>query len=198
MLRESISGLSFNVISKIVIVCLEEHANGVFFYRCLEEFSDVGIPIDCLILYERTSSQVETVTTAIQQMHLDGPICIKDCDNYFQWDGVPRGEVMICVATAKNIRKKENKSYIIMNEFTNNVHEVVEKKVVSDLFCCGLYYFKDAATFLAYAGGCSYVSAVINKYIERGTSVNYSFVNEYVDWGTQEDWDEYCENYTLC
>ena len=99
-----------------------------------------------LELDEPTSSQSETVSLMIDTLKIDGSIFIKDCDDYFRVDELETDTV--CVYSLQSLDEviAKNKSYV---DVDNNgyVKTIVEKRVISELFCCGGYSFSDANLF---------------------------------------------------
>ena len=101
-----------------------------------------------LELDEPTSSQSETVSIMIDKLNINGNIFINDSDGYFYVDDIQPDTV--CVYSLQDMEDviAKNKSYV---DIDNNgyIKTIVEKTVISELFCCGGYSFSDAQLFSA-------------------------------------------------
>ena len=82
----------------------------------------------------------------IDTLNVEGNIFIKDCDDYFSVEDLEPDTV--CVYSLQKLDEviAKNKSYV---DVDNNgyVKTIVEKRVISELFCCGGYSFSDADLF---------------------------------------------------
>jgi hypothetical protein len=122
-------------------------------------------------------------------------IFIKDCDDYFYIDHIEPNQVCTySLNDCKNITPG-NKSYIKMNEH-GEILTIVEKNVISSDFCCGLYSFNNSQDFLdTYRSitheGEIYISHIIFQMLLNGHTFYNHSVKDYIDWGTQEDWDKF-------
>jgi len=148
---------------------------------------------DSVALTEQTSNQVETIRTGLVMSSVQGSILIKDCDNEFKPEPYIEGNFIGYAPLEGVVFNPEAKSYVQLNDH-NEVVNVVEKKVISDKFCCGLYGFAHADQFLYYSDGCEYVSQVILKMLlakEKFVGVKCS---NYLDWGTRESYEYFTGN----
>jgi hypothetical protein len=134
----------------------------------------------------QTATQVETIRAGLIRYKITGPIQIKDCDNYFK-SACPDINFISYSPLQGVVFNPEAKSYIQLNEHEEIVN-VVEKKIVSDKFCCGLYGFEDSAEFLYYSKGCAYISEVIFKMLLNKKIFKGIPASDYVDWGTIESY----------
>lgn len=100
---------------------------------------------------EFTESESDTVCTMIERNGIRGPIFIKDTDNSCMIKNIkPENAVTVFPIEQLNIVDPRHKSYVKVNE--NIVTNIIEKRVVSNLFCSGGYSFESAADFIdAYA-----------------------------------------------
>jgi hypothetical protein len=74
------------------------------------------------------------------------------------------------------------------------IANIVEKKVISDKFCCGGYYFKSSNEFLKYSNinsPNSFVSDVVFNMILNGNTFVGMECSDYEDWGTIVEWQNY-------
>jgi hypothetical protein len=83
----------------------------------------------------------------------------------------------------------KSKSYVTFDKL-KKIQNIVEKKVISDFFCCGAYSFKSSLDFLKYAkkllleSNDVYISHVILEMILNNHIFRSKEVTDYIDWGT--------------
>ncbi len=203
MLTESIRGLDPQSFDSIVIIALQEHEDEYHFKEGLlkelcDEYDLVKDRIKLVLLKDETASQPETVYEGVKQAKVSGGILIKDCDNYFELDldGKPKHN-FVAVVDLHDLDQVNagNKSYVKIGE-NKAIVNIVEKKVIGHLFCCGAYYFKEAKEFMSYFEKLKdhkslYVSHIIYQMILDKHLFFTETAAGYVDWGTKEDWMKY-------
>jgi hypothetical protein len=94
-----------------------------------------------------------------------------------------------------------NKSYVSINHL-DLISTIVEKQVISPNFCCGLYSFRDASQFIRTHNALRnfnkqeeiYISHIIYRLLLEGEKFKIRRAENFVDWGTQEDWNDYTGN----
>jgi hypothetical protein len=195
---EAIRGLDLSRFDNVYWVCLREH---LLAYGCEQGIReqmrelDYGGNVVVVTLENQTSSQPETVAAALRDQKISGPICIKDCDNFFRL--APSGTNFVSIADLNSLGlvNASNKSYATTNEYSF-VTNIIEKKVISNTFCSGAYGFQDAAEFLEYYQRLSskpilYLSHIVYSMILDGHAFSALPCSEYIDWGTIEEWDSY-------
>ena len=131
-----------------------------------KEFLEAGLMVDVVSTDGQTKSQVETVLQAVTTARIRGGIIVRDCDNYFEASMKPNSVATVDLNDVTEPIVARNKSYARI--VGTHVTEVVEKEVVSNLFCCGAYSFKDVRQLVASADGCEYLSQVVTKAIRSG------------------------------
>ncbi|HLD80378.1 MAG TPA: hypothetical protein VJA40_00020 [archaeon] len=198
MITESIRGLNPRQFGKIVVIALESHEKDHEFSKALagelvEEYSLDKSAVKVVLLQKETSSQAETVFEGVKQAKISGPVLVKDSDNYFHLEKLPEGNWVSVV----NLDKSgpyvlQDKSYVRASE-NLLVKEIVEKKIVSNLFCCGGYYFEDAKDFNDYfvklkGDSVKYLSQVVQRMVAEGKDFQALEAGSFEDWGTREDW----------
>ena len=197
MVYESIQGLPLGTFDEVIIVALKRHLTEELTSRIYREFSEYKFTL--LSLDNDTKSASDTISQCIEILDIKGSIFIKDSDDYFKVDKVEPNEICTySLNDCKNITPG-NKSYIKMNEH-GEVLTIVEKNVISSDFCCGLYSFEDAKEFAkTYKSiqqeGEVYVSHIIFQMLLNGQRFHNRSTQNYIDWGTQEDWDSFIEKY---
>ncbi len=204
MVTEAIRGLETDAFERIFFVILKEHIDQ---YHCLEgitkAFENAGLvqKLRVVVLEKATRSQPETVARAIEQEHIEGPIFIKDSDNAFQCKVEPRNAVAIYdLGNMPHVNHPSNKSYVTLND-NEMVANIVEKQIISSLFCVGGYAFADSGEYLTVFRKIQnhenlYVSHIIYEMLLSGVQFESIMVSEYEDWGTLEDWDRYKRSFS--
>lgn len=178
---------------------------GVFLKSHLEKFNfDLRDYIDEYIVLDESKSQVDTVYQAIKKANINGSIIIKDCDNYFElseevFNSMGNSVGYYSLNKTKTINTT-NKSYLKLDN-KNHISSIVEKSVISDKFCCGLYAFKDAIDFCNTVEALPqnfeyYISDIIWYQIITNKSIFEAVeTSNYEDWGTIEDWNNIKKQY---
>jgi len=195
MIEKVIDGLKINDYEKIYFVILKEH--------CIKYEADLILKqafsndiFEIVILDNPTQSSPETVYKCIKQKNIDTNIVIKDCDCLVSYDIPDLANFVVGLPLTKNkdIKNLSQKSFIISNQ-DNIIQEIVEKKVVSDNVCLGVYGLKAKDMVMSYDRLLNtlskemyfshIVSDLIDTYDEIFTVVN---ATDFIDWGTKEEW----------
>jgi len=204
MVTQSLRGIDLKNIDQIYIGVLREHYDkykfGSRLMRQLEKKLDT-IKVKYSILDKPTLSQPETVVKIIEQENIQDQIHIKDCDNYFEC--MPQNGNNVTVVSLNDLLSvnPSNKSYVQVND-VGQVVNIIEKRVISDKFCCGLYSIDNAKRFCKdYYRILSntnpkehsniYLSTILHYMLYGGYIVNTIEVQNYKDWGTLDDWLQY-------
>jgi len=193
-LRQFLNDPQFN----ITVGILQEHDEK---YNAAEIIHrELGDNINVVILQKVTAGPAETVMKIIEMtnMDLENDLLIKDCDSYFTHE-VTSGNY-VCVSEVQKHNSSlqvHNKSFVIVDDHAEIKH-IVEKSVVSDSFCVGGYKFDSIHLFRnSYARVIDtldsevYVSHLIEFAINNGNTFYSKQVDNYVDVGTKQDWDNY-------
>lgn len=187
----------------VVVTILEEHNKKYGITEMFRKFfNDYNIKL--CILDKPTKSQAETVYQTIKKMQITGPILIKDSDNIFKLDKVYEDFNYVTVEHLKNVGaiNASNKSYALADN-EEVIKEIVEKKVISETFCVGGYYFTKAKDFTkAFEELIKdavdkelYVSMIIKHLIDKKKMIfKIKQIEEYLDLGTIKEWLQYKHN----
>ena len=202
MLQESISGLDLTNVVRIVAVVLKQHVDEYQFVDAISQ-SINDDRFEFVVLDKPTDSQPETIAKAIKKAKIEGAICCKDSDNFFKAD-ISSHVTPINFVGAIDLRKigridAGNKSYVLTDN-KNNIVNIAEKDVISNTFCCGLYGFESAEKYLKYYDSIKdrndiYVSHVIHSMLLAGENFKFEEADDFVDWGTLEDWNKFRNQY---
>jgi hypothetical protein len=193
-LKQFLNDSRFN----ITIGILQEHDEK---YNATEVIHrELGDNINVVILQKVTAGPAETVMKIIEMSNMDlgNELIIKDCDSYFTHE-VTSGNY-VCISKVQNHNNElqvHNKSFVVVDDRAEIKH-IVEKSVVSDLFCVGGYKFDSIQLFKnSYSSVIDtldsevYVSHIIEFAISKGNVFFSKQVDNYVDVGTKQDWDNY-------
>ncbi len=189
---------------RIRMVVLAEHQER---YRVVEMMEKIfGGSVEVAVLPERTKGPAETVYRGLLAAGVDSQagVLIRDCDSFFNHDAlIPGNRVHVAsLDDHPNIRNAAGKSYVIAND-QGIVDTIVEKSIVSNVFCVGGYQFNKAADFisayenLSSAAGEPFVSNCIDYLISRGAVFEIQRSSEWVDVGTAKDWTDYNDRPTI-
>lgn len=185
MLEHSISLLDTTMFDDILVIMLEQDKD-------LDTFE---FEHNTTYLSHHTKNQPETVYHGTKGR--GGQIVVKDCDNIFRTPILNDNFVSYYDIRLHKVNAN-NKSYVEVNEY-GYVTNIVEKMVVSNFFCCGMYSFINVGEYRKYYEQLAnfptlFLSDIIFKMI-MDNHVFYSIpATHYVDWGTKKDLDSYLGN----
>jgi len=196
MLIDAISKLNLND-CRLIVTILSEHEKKYGITDMLGKFFP-KMGIEVCILDKETSSQSETVRRTIDKMDVKTPFLVKDADNIFKMDEVhsTHNYVTINKLDDFNLINATNKSYIVADS-SGLIINIEEKKVVSNIFSVGGYYFIEPSEFVSAYEDVKklalnteiYISTIINHMIfTRKTKFKIKPVTGYVDLGTLNEW----------
>ncbi len=201
MVTESIRGLNPEQFDGVLLIGLYDHElrRGLL-SKCVNDIeSCFDVSVEMVALSHETKDQTQTIYDGITQSSIaeGDAIFIKDCDGYFYLDGANWNENFVVVGDLNTcgLINAGNKSYV--EKTTNGViGNIVEKQVISNLFCVGGYYFKNAGDFMRAYNSIKdydnkYVSHIIYKLLIQDVAFFIAPTDYYLDWGTTEDWNRY-------
>ncbi len=199
MVMEAISGLPLNKFDRILIPILKEHAVKFEERMVFEQAFAKHKPKVEFVELEESRSQSDTILQTLIKGKVKGAFVSKDADNFVQMTLPARADFVVGVdinKIDKDISRLKAKSFVMVNE-QNVIVDIIEKRIVSENICVGVYGFSDAQKFIdAYRtlsqnskNGEIYPSHIISYLIGTGKSV-YSYVEAvgYEDWGTSQEW----------
>jgi hypothetical protein len=200
MVTEGIRNLDFNKINDIIIIALIEHENKYKFSEAMVKEIQQNYQINPQVIFlpKQTSSQPETIYEGLKVANINDSIFIKDCDNQFtlKLDDIPDYNFVSVIDLEKidNINAG-NKSYVNIGS-TGTITNIAEKKVISNLFCCGGYFFKNSQDFMKTYEQLKdnknlYVSHIVYKMILNDEIFHIKEATDFSDWGTFTEWTKY-------
>ena len=198
MIDKVLASVGYEKYERTIITVLREH--------CEIYDADViirqifGESIDLLILENSTNSAAETVYETIVQCNISGQVTIKDSDCLVEISYSPDRDhiVGLTVDSTTSIERIQQKSFIIKND-DNVIVDILEKEMVSNIICLGVYSVLSEDFIRAYKKICDsdvykheneiYVSHVISYLIACDSRIfEYVEADKFVDWGTAEEW----------
>jgi hypothetical protein len=170
---KALEGIDLSMFTKIYFVMLYEHE---LKYHIAEKITVarkfnkklLNTEVIFKFLDNPTSSQAETIYNTIVEYNIEGPIFIKDADNTCTCDGQIKGNTVLVYPLENTpIVDPQHKSYVSVDD-QNFVVNIIEKRVVSNLFNCGGYSFTDASLFkTAYESLLGYEDIANHMYISH-------------------------------
>ena len=198
MIEKVLESCRFEDYERVVIVILEEHCKKYEADIILKQiFQD---KLEIVLLEKPTSSAAETVYRAITKADITGRIVIKDSDCVVKCDKIPEDNFIVGlrVHSKSDIERLQEKSFIIKND-DNIIVDIVEKELVSNTVCLGVYSLHAEQFCEAYTSIVDndvykhknelYVSHIVSYLIVCEEVVfEYVEATDFIDWGTKTEW----------
>lgn len=202
MVEKAIEGLELDTFDQIIITITQQQCDDYNADKILNDAFGftTSSKYKLCILDNYTSSQSETVYLTLLDKAVKDEFVVKDSDNYIEADIPPISNFVVGlnVSTCKNdVSRLNAKSFLKLNE-QHNIIDIIEKKIVSDEICVGMYGFESAEVFIdAYKRLSNinlsryeiYISHIISYLLGTKKAV-YKCIEakKYEDWGTLSDW----------
>jgi len=206
MIDMVLEAMDYRQFDRTVITVIKKH--------CEQHHVDVmlrqifGNSIDILVLENETSSAAETVFQSIFQAEIEGDVIIKDSDCIVRTTVPNRSNFIVGLSINENspVDRIQSKSFIVKDD-NDVILDIVEKDVVSNVICVGVYAANAQQFVDAYADirqsdviqrvGELYVSHVMSYLmLQKKILFHYIEADDFVDWGTLEDWFKECGRHT--
>jgi hypothetical protein len=204
MIEKSISQFDLSLFKRVVIIALEDHIKKYSSINILVKNlkKNISKKIQIILLKKNTTCQAETVYLGIKKAKVTGGVVIKDSDNTFKQKFEKKKINRISVVNSNKVEliDAKNKSYILTDKL-GNVLNIVEKKVISNLFCCGAYEFQSAEVFNFHAKKCLslsknvFISDVIFSMLNSNYLFDYIEATNYEDWGTAKEFRNFSKKF---
>lgn len=206
MIEKSIKGLNLDIFDRIIITIVKPHDDLYESNLILSQVFENNKKIEICILDDFTKSASETVYLTLQKMDVNGAFVVKDSDNCV-YTKIPKK--IFNSISAYDLHKHTNisnipgKSFLIVNK-QGIIEDIIEKRVVSNIICLGVYAFEDVELFKkAYLElqnkniiGEMYISHIISYILSQKHTIFTAIEAEnYDDWGTLHEWREVQKNY---
>ena len=199
MIEEAVELMDLGKYERIVVIALKDHIDRYAEAQSLQDRfrQKISQSVELCLLEQATSCQAETIAKGIEKSNITGPFVIKDCDNKFSID-ISNGNNQVAYVDMHSIEMAEarGKSYINIDDI-GRIDNIVEKRIISNYFCCGAYGFESAETFLKYAmqllsmSEDVYISHVILQMLLNKEVFYAREADNYVDWGTLSEFQDW-------
>lgn len=199
MIEKAIKGLNSEIFNRIIITIVEPHNKKYDAELILKQVFKNNPKVEICLLDDFTSSASKTVYLTLKKMNVKGAFVVKDSDNCVK---VELNEPIINSITGYDLNKHPDvsnipgKSFLLVNE-QNIIQDIIEKKIISNIICLGVYAFKDAKIFIdGYkeliknkVDGELFISHVISYLLGTNKEIfEYIEAKNYDDWGTLNEW----------
>ena len=147
----SILGLNLDIFDHIYFTILRKHAERYDIDTLLSlQFKrlDLEKKVTIVILDEPTDTQAETIVRTIEREDINGAIFIKDADSYFKAEIYPENGVSVYPLEALELVDPRHKSSVAVDDM-QHITNIIEKRIVSNLFNAGGYCFENVDDFLS-------------------------------------------------
>ena len=197
MVEMALDGFEFENYDRVIITIVKEHVEKYAADIVLKQV--FGEKVEICILEEFTSSASETICKTVNIMNVYGEVVIKDSDNYVNCD-LPKTTRNAIIGydlrVHKDVPNIPAKSFLVVNK-KGVIESIVEKEVISNIICLGVYCFEDISLFVEsyhhakaeFGGGELYVSHIIQHMVGmKNIEFEYIPADDYRDWGTLNEW----------
>jgi|TARA_R100000008_G_scaffold86882_1_gene82387 ribonucleotide monophosphatase NagD (HAD superfamily) len=198
MIQKVMNSINYKKFDRVIITVIRDHCDTHNVDIILRQA--FGENIEILVLENPTSSASETVYKTIKECEVTDQVVIKDSDCLVECS-FSKNKNFIVGLTVDHDSKVDNiqsKSFIVKND-DDIVLDIVEKEIVSNIICLGVYstiaenfvsaYDKIHNSHVNISSSEIYVSHVISYLILEDKMVfEYIEGDKFVDWGTKDDW----------
>lgn len=186
----SIMGLQLENFDHIYFTILAKHNKQFLLDKMLDlQFQrlDIADKAKVVILNKETRNQPETIYQTVYQENIKGGIYCKDGDSFFESELSEENSVAVFPIDALTSVNPQHKSYIAIDDMYY-ITNIIERKIIGNLFSAGGYYFKSADDFCSYYQELQqydklYLSHVIYSMLLNNKVFRPIKVNNYIDWG---------------
>lgn len=206
MIEKALKGLNTDIFDRIIITIVKPHNEKYEAGLILSQVFKNNSKIEICLLDDFTSSASETIYLTLQKMNVQGCFVIKDSDNCVQVDiptPIKNSITGYDLHKHPDVSNIPGKSFLLINEH-NLIQDIIEKQVVSNIICLGVYAFSNAALFKKtyeellekQIKGELFVSHVISYILSKNKETfEYIEAKGYDDWGTLVEWKQVQKNY---
>lgn len=199
MIFSGLSKFPTDKFSRIIVTIHRSHITDYDAEVLLTQAATIDFEI--CVLDEWTTGPAETIYKTIEIMEISDGIVVKDSDNLVSYNfensyGTAGNYVVGVDIAHQNISKPESKSFLVVND-QNLVVDIIEKRIISNMICAGVYGISDVAAYKDAFNSCKavmddseiYISHIISNLIKL-ESMPFAFVkaDDFEDWGTFGEW----------
>lgn len=201
MIEKAMENINTDIFNRIIITIVKPHDDKYEANLIMHQVFQNNPKVEICMLDDFTSSASETIYKTLIKMNVTGSFVIKDSDNRVGIELDKDIKNMIIGYNLRDHRDVSNipgKSFLIINE-QNVIKDIIEKQIVSDVICLGVYCFENASDFkLAYEemqnkqiSGEMYISHVISYMLSSDKCIfKAKMATSYDDWGTLSEWQK--------
>ena len=199
MIEKAMENINLDVFDRIIITIVKPHDEKYEAALWMQQVFANNPKVEICMLDDFTASASETIYLTLSKMNVQGAFVIKDSDNrvgvHFD-KNIKNMIVGYDLHKHRDISNIPGKSFLIVNE-QNIIQDIIEKQVVSNIICLGVYCFENADDFKkAYEelserniAGEMYISHVISYMLSQNHYVfSAVMADSYDDWGTLAEW----------
>lgn len=206
MIEKALKGINADIFDRVIITIVKPHDEKYEAGLILSQVFKTNKKIEICLLDDFTASASETVYLTLKKMNVQGAFVVKDSDNCVKVDiplPIENSITGYDLHKHPNVSNIPGKSFLIVNN-QNIIEDIIEKQVVSNVICLGVYAFSDSDLFkTAYeeligknVEGEMYISHVISYILSNKKHVFIMLeANEYDDWGTLAEWHKVQKDY---
>lgn len=200
MIEKSMENINLDVFDRIIITIVKPHDEKYDAKLWMEQVFANNPKVEICMLDDFTSSASETVYLTLTKMNVTGSFVIKDSDNRVGIHFDPDIKNMIVgydLHQHRDITNVPGKSFLILKT-DNTIDDIIEKQIVSNIICLGVYCFENATDFKnAYLekqqqnaqSGEMFISHIVSYMIKNKKSkFTAVMASSYDDWGTLTEW----------
>ena len=146
---KSIIGLNYQDFDNIYFAILNKHVELFDIDKLMQlQFKRLGLKNSKVVILDHpTNTQSETIVMTIEKENISGSVFIKDADSFFEAEVTPENNVAVYPLENLNLVDPQHKSYVAVDDM-QHVTNIIEKKIVSNLFNAGGYGFENSNDFL--------------------------------------------------
>ncbi len=201
IIQMSVENLIDKLKIKTIIFTINKKTEKKYFAtKILKKIFDKKYNLNFFILNKQTKSASETIALTIKKLNVKDYFFVKDSDGFIDFYKSKKFKsCMIAGVDVKKITEPRflgNKSFVQINK-KNHIVDIVEKEIISNIFCAGLYGFNSASLFLKYYKRCLnlnktlkgeiYISHVASQMIYDNEIFQLQKIDNYEDYGTYQD-----------
>lgn len=206
MIEKALKGLNTEIFDRIIITIVRPHDEKYEAGLVLKQVFKNNPKVEICMLDDFTGSASETVYLTLKKMNVSGAFVVKDSDNCVHVNlSLPIENSIIGYDIHKHpdVSNIPGKSFLILNE-QNIIEDIIEKRVVSNVICLGVYAFADAEIFKKgylelvdrKITGELFISHVISYLLSKNKYIFMALAADgYDDWGTLIEWKEVQKRY---
>lgn len=199
MIEKTLENINLDVFDRIIITIVKPHDEKYDTKLIMEQVFKDNSKVEICLLDDFTSSASETIYLTLKKLNVKGSFVIKDSDNQV---GVHFDKNIKNMIVGYDLHKHRDitnipaKSFLIVNE-QNIIQDIIEKRVVSNIICLGVYCFESTDDFISTyenvtaknISGEMYISHLISYLLSSNKYIFFVVMaDSYKDWGTLNEW----------